>query len=77
MTIALPAERASQRRTFRLDMSWPVLIAFAGLLCVLIVLPMSWLVYYSFVDKAGSFTLDNFATLVTEPEFRAPMGTPR
>jgi iron(III) transport system permease protein len=75
VTIALPADSAVQRRTFRIDFSWPVLIAFAALLCVLIVLPMSWLVYYSFVDKAGSFTLDNFATLVTEPEFRAPMVT--
>ena len=54
-------------------MSWPVLIAFAALLCVLIVLPMSWLVYYSVVDKDGAFTLANFATLLTEPEFRAPM----
>ncbi len=56
-------------------MSLPVLIAFAALLCVLIVLPMSWLVYYSVVDKSGAFTLDNFRTLLTEPEFRAPMVT--
>ena len=55
MTIALPADSAVQRRTFRIDFSWPVLIAFAALLCVLIVLPMSWLVYYAFVDKAGAF----------------------
>jgi iron(III) transport system permease protein len=75
VTIALPAERAIQRRPFRIDLSWPVLIAFAALLCVLIVLPMSWLVYYSVVDKDGAFTLANFATLVSEPEFRAPMVT--
>jgi iron(III) transport system permease protein len=75
VTIALPADSAVQRRTFRIDVSWPVLIAFAALLCVLIVLPMSWLVYYAFVDKTGAFTLANFATLVTEPEFRAPMVT--
>ena len=56
-------------------MSWPVLLAFAGLLCVLIVLPMSYLVYYSLVDNAGAFTLANFATLVSEPEFRGPMLT--
>ena len=35
---------------------------FAALLCVLIVLPMSWLVYYSLVDRTGAFTLDNFKT---------------
>lgn len=75
MTIALPAERAVQRRPFRIDMSWPVLIAFSALLCVLIVLPMSWLVYYSVVDKDGAFTLANFATLISEPEYRAPMVT--
>ena len=45
MTIALPAERAAPTR--KLDLSWPVLILFAALLCVLIMLPMSWLVYYS------------------------------
>ena len=38
------------RRT-RLDLSWPILIAFAAILVVLIVLPMSWLVYYSLTDK--------------------------
>src|SRR5262245_41240479 len=36
---------------------------------------MSWLVYYSVVDKAGHLTLDNFATLIVEPEFRGPMLT--
>ena len=75
MTIALPAESAVPRRPFKIDLSWPVLVAFAALLCVLIVLPMSWLVYYSVVDKSGALTLDNFATLLTEPEFRAPMVT--
>lgn len=75
MTIALPADPAIQRKSFKIDFSWPVLIAFAALLCVLIVLPMSWLIYYSVVDKAGHFTLDNFATLVSEPEFRGPMLT--
>ena len=75
MTIALPAEAAPRRLPFRIDLSWPVLIFFAALLCVLIVLPMSWLVYYSLLDKAGAFSLENFATLVMEPEFRGPMVT--
>ena len=38
----------------------PFMILFAAVLCVLIILPMSWLVYYSFVDRTGSFTLGNF-----------------
>ena len=73
MTIALPAETAP--RSHKLDLSWPILIVFAALLIVLIVLPMSWLVYYSFVDRSGAFTLDNFKTLVTDPVFVDPLMT--
>jgi len=72
MTIALDAPAG--RRT-RLDLSWPILIGFAAVLCALIVLPMSWLVYYSFTDKAGSFTLDNFVKLATDPTFVDPLVT--
>ena len=72
MTIALaaPAERRA-----RLDLSWPILIAFAAILVALIVLPMSWLVYFSITDKAGSLTLENFAKLVTDPTFTDPLIT--
>src|SRR5438105_11321781 len=66
---------ASSWRPTRLDLSWPVLMLFAALLCLLIILPMSWLVYYSFVDRAGSFTLRNFVTLFTEPDFIDPLLT--
>src|SRR5688572_24842092 len=72
MTIAFaaPAERRA-----RLDLSWPILIAFAAILVALIVLPMPWLVYFSITDKAGSLTLDNFAKLITDPTFTAPLIT--
>jgi iron(III) transport system permease protein len=73
MTIALPAE--GLRSTRKLDLSWPVLILFAALLCVLIILPMTWLVYYSFVDRDGTFTLENFARLATDPTFVDPLIT--
>src|SRR5712691_9455091 len=73
MTIALPAEDAPRKH--KLDLSWPILILFAALLCVLIVLPMSWLIYYSFVDRSGAFTLGNFETLVTDPVFVDPLVT--
>jgi iron(III) transport system permease protein len=73
MTIALPAE--GLRSTHKLDLSWPVLILFAALLCVLIILPMTWLVYYSFVDRDGTFTLENFARLATDPTFVDPLIT--
>jgi iron(III) transport system permease protein len=69
MTVALAAPRA------RLDLSWPILIAFAAILIALIVLPMSWLTYFSFRDKAGGFTLGNFVTLVTDPTFTGPLIT--
>jgi iron(III) transport system permease protein len=57
------------------DLSGVILVAFALVLCVLIVLPLSWLVYYSVVDRNGAFTLNNFATLLTDPTFLDPLIT--
>jgi len=73
VTIVLPAE--GLRSTRKLDLSWPVLILFAALLCVLIILPMTWLVYFSFVDRDGSFTLENFVRLATDASFVDPLIT--
>src|SRR5882724_2629421 len=73
MTIALPA--LGVPRKHKIDLSWPILILFAAVLCVLIILPMSWLVYYSLVDRSGAFTLNNFRTLVTDPVFVDPLTT--
>ncbi len=73
MTIALPAQPARLRH--KIDLSWPILLLFAALLCVLIILPMSWLIYYSFVDRSGAFTLDNFKKLVTDDTFVDPLIT--
>src|SRR5678816_2125435 len=58
----------------RLDLSWPILIGTSAVLCALIVLPMSWLVFYSFTDK-GRFTLDNFIKLASDPTFTEPLLT--
>ncbi len=49
-----------------------MLYGFALALCLLIVLPMSWLVYYSFTDKDGAFSLQNFVTLVNDPTLLDP-----
>jgi iron(III) transport system permease protein len=73
VTIALPAE--GLRTTRKLDLSWPVLILFAALLCVLIILPVTWLVYFSFVDRDGTFTLENFVRLATDETFVDPLIT--
>src|SRR5215208_239438 len=72
MTIALPAE-ATPRMRHGIDLSWPILILFSALLCALIILPTSWLVYYSLVDRTGAFTLENFQRLVTDPVFVDPL----
>ena len=73
MTIAL-SERAERRRS-GIDLSKPVLFVFAVVLCVLIVMPLSWLVFYAFTDKTGAFTLTNFYRLATDAAFLDPLLT--
>src|SRR3954466_1139327 len=72
MTLTLTAPTG---RRARLDLSWPILIAFAAILIALIVLPMSWLAYSSVTDRSGALTFDNFLPLVTDPTFLAPLIT--
>ena len=67
------SERLPER--FRIDPSWPVLLLFTALLCVLVVLPVSWLVFFSFSDRAGGLTLDNFRQLASSPAFVDPLIT--
>ena len=73
MTIAIPATPAP--RKFGIDLSKPVLYGFAAVLCVLIVLPLSWLVLYSLTDAQGHLTLANFYRLFTESSFYDPLAT--
>jgi iron(III) transport system permease protein len=73
MTIALPAMPA--RRAFGIDISKPVLYGFAAVLCVLIVLPLSWLFLYSLTDAKGHVTLANFYRLFSESAFLEPLIT--
>jgi iron(III) transport system permease protein len=73
MTIALPAQPV--RRLVPFDLSWPIVGLVAAVLVVLIVLPMSWLVYFSLTDRAGGFTLANFVQLFTDPVFLEPLFT--
>jgi iron(III) transport system permease protein len=73
MTVVSSAR--AERRFAGIDLSAPVLYAFAAILCVLIVLPLSWLVLYSFTDKTGAFTLANFERLFTESSFLDPLVT--
>src|SRR5438270_926967 len=69
------AATAPMERRARFDFSWPILIAFAAILIALIVLPMSWLAYFSVTDKTGALTFDNFLRPVTDPTFLDPLIT--
>ncbi len=59
----------------RPDLSQPLMLLVAALLVLMIVLPMGWLVVYSFSDKAGNPTLENFVRLFTDPDFLDPLIT--
>ena len=71
---AVLSERIEQTPR-RFDFSGWLLIGFAAILCVLIVLPISWLVYYSLTDRAGAPTLENFQRLVSDTTFLDPLLT--
>jgi iron(III) transport system permease protein len=72
-TVAAAAPIAKMRAGF--DLTMPVLLLFAAVLCVLIVMPLGWLVIYAFSDKAGGFTLANFPRLVTDASYLDPLLT--
>jgi iron(III) transport system permease protein len=80
VTIALPAPLA-ERRSIKIDLTWPVLIAFAALLCILILLPISWLIYYSVTEVTNpatnvrTFTLEHFRRFLSDPDFIDPLIT--
>jgi iron(III) transport system permease protein len=64
---ALPGARA------RLDLSGAVMALFAGILALLIILPLGWLVVFAFSDRARNPTLANFQLLFTDPAFLDPL----
>ncbi len=70
MAIALPAPR--ERRLWRLDAASVLLGVVGAFLCVLILLPLGWLVWFSVTDEAGHPTLSNFTTLAADPSFAWP-----
>jgi iron(III) transport system permease protein len=73
VTLAVSAPASPRRIAF--DPSQPVMIAFAALMCVLVLLPLSWLAVYAFTDQARQFTLQNFVTLFTDAAFLDPLIT--
>src|SRR3569833_1335895 len=73
MTAAVTGTTTQRRHGF--DLTRPVLYLFAAVLCVLIVLPLSWLFIYSLTDQKGALTLANFYRLFTESSFYDPLAT--
>src|SRR3954467_1750646 len=73
MTITATESPTGLRHGF--DYTKLVLYVFAAVLVMLVVLPMSWLVYYSFTTKDGAFTLGNFATLFSDSTLLEPFIT--
>src|SRR5437764_852842 len=73
MTVAVSEQPTRMKHGF--DFTKLVLYGFALALCLLIVLPMSWLIYYGFTDKNGTFSLQNFVTLVNDPTLLDPFIT--
>ncbi len=69
-SIAVPSRNAAGP-----DLSGPVLAATGLFLAGLISLPIGWLVAYSFSDRRGAFTLDNFGALIDDPTLFEPLMT--
>jgi iron(III) transport system permease protein len=70
MTASIAA--AVPKPPLRLDLFRPAFVLLGLALAVLVVLPLSWLIYYSLVDKQGAFTTANFAALVSDATLRKP-----
>ncbi|WP_134494509.1 ABC transporter permease [Microvirga pakistanensis] len=69
ISLPMPARRG------RIDLSRPIFVVLVLVLSLLVVLPLFWLGYYSFLDQNGQFTLANFSSLVTDPTLRRPFLT--
>lgn len=57
-----------------IDFSKPVFILLAAILAVLVILPLFWLMVYSFTDMDRNVTFDNFLKLVTDRAMRRSFG---
>jgi iron(III) transport system permease protein len=52
------------------DLFRPVSLILVLILLLLVATPIFWLALYSFADRAGSFTTDNYVALLTDPTLR-------
>jgi iron(III) transport system permease protein len=70
--VAIPSEG---RRPGRVDLSRPVMLGLAALLCVLVLLPLSQLAIFAFTDRTGAPSLGNFHQIFSDPAFLEPLLT--
>lgn len=71
MSVAIPIP-VQKPGGFRIDLFRPTFFLLLVILGVLVVLPLSWLGYYSLTDKSGAFTIANFVSLVSDVTMRRP-----
>ncbi|WP_342362821.1 iron ABC transporter permease [Terrarubrum flagellatum] len=71
MTTAIPYDGTTRER-WKLDLSQPIFLLLVLLLATLVLLPLSWLIYYSFLTPANKFSLQNYINLVADPTLRRP-----
>jgi iron(III) transport system permease protein len=69
----LQAPTATRVVRSRIDLSGAVMALLAAALCLLVILPIGWLVVFAFTDRARNPTLANFHTLFTDPAFVEPL----
>ena len=70
MTLALP--RAGERAIRSIDLSRPVMVLLALLLCGLVLLPLGWLVWYSVTDNERRVDRGQFRAPGDRSELREP-----
>jgi len=70
--VAIAVHARREGIVWRFDAMSLVLAPIGLFLCVLILLPLGWLVWYSLTDDAGYPTLGNFVRLATDRSFALP-----
>jgi iron(III) transport system permease protein len=75
LTVEALEVRAAEAPSRRFDLSRAVMALFAAALCLLILLPIAWLLVFAVTDRAGNVTLDNFRSIFTDPTFVEPLLT--
>jgi len=75
LTAKAPKALAAGGPSQRFEISRVVFAAFAVVLCLLIGLPIAWLLAFAFTDHAGGLTLGNFRAVFSDPTFVEPLLT--